>query len=125
MENEDCSIYAQLLSLRALWYVRLSALTIHWCPLKDSKSSAVSLINSLKAQMAATAAAKKAGKTASLLETTNFMRQFRDSESRELKQLTAQQFMDVWDHYDEDGMRPRKPLRTPSVSHPNDNKLVS
>jgi hypothetical protein len=37
------------------------------------------------------------------LNTTNFMRQFRDSESRELKQLTAQQFMDVWEHYDDDG----------------------
>ena len=33
----------------------------------------------------------------------NFMRQFRDAESRELKQLTAQQFMEVWDHYDDDG----------------------
>ena len=31
------------------------------------------------------------------------MRQFRDSESRELKQLTAQQFMEVWEHYDDDG----------------------
>ncbi|KAL7631374.1 UNVERIFIED_CONTAM: hypothetical protein RMT77_018324 [Armadillidium vulgare] len=33
----------------------------------------------------------------------NFMRQFRDAESRELKKLTANQFMEVWSHYDEDG----------------------
>ena len=34
---------------------------------------------------------------------TNFMRQFRDPESRELKKLSANQFMDVWSHYDKDG----------------------
>ncbi len=34
---------------------------------------------------------------------SNFMRQFRDSESKELKQLTASQFMEVWEHYDDDG----------------------
>lgn len=33
----------------------------------------------------------------------NFMRQYRDNESRELKKLSANQFMDVWSHYDEDG----------------------
>ncbi|XP_071523106.1 calbindin-32 isoform X3 [Panulirus ornatus] len=33
----------------------------------------------------------------------NFMRQFRDDESRELKKLTANQFMEVWSHYDADG----------------------
>lgn len=33
---------------------------------------------------------------------SNFMRQFRDAESRELKKLTANQFMEVWGHYDED-----------------------
>jgi len=33
---------------------------------------------------------------------TNFMRQFRDPESRELKKLSANQFMDVWSHYDKD-----------------------
>lgn len=32
----------------------------------------------------------------------NFMRQFRDPESRELKKLSANQFMDVWSHYDVD-----------------------
>ena len=31
------------------------------------------------------------------------MRQFRDADSRELKQLTAAQFMEIWDHYDGDG----------------------
>jgi Ca2+-binding EF-hand superfamily protein len=33
----------------------------------------------------------------------NFMRQFRDPQSREMKKLTANQFMDVWSHYDKDG----------------------
>lgn len=33
----------------------------------------------------------------------NFMRQFRDKNTRELKNLTASQFMDVWSHYDKDG----------------------
>lgn len=33
----------------------------------------------------------------------NFMRQYRDPESRELKKLSAHQFMDVWGHYDKDG----------------------
>lgn len=31
------------------------------------------------------------------------MRQYRDPESRELKKLSANQFMDVWSHYDKDG----------------------
>jgi hypothetical protein len=33
----------------------------------------------------------------------NFMRQFRNPESGELKKLSANQFMDVWSHYDKDG----------------------
>lgn len=33
----------------------------------------------------------------------NFMRQYRDEESRELKKLSANQFMDVWNNYDKDG----------------------
>ncbi|KPJ07657.1 Calbindin-32 [Papilio machaon] len=32
----------------------------------------------------------------------NFMRQFRDPDSRELKKLSANQFMEVWSHYDRD-----------------------
>ncbi|KAK8727331.1 hypothetical protein OTU49_009822 [Cherax quadricarinatus] len=39
----------------------------------------------------------------SLEKCNNFMRQFRDDESRELKKLTANQFMEVWSHYDADG----------------------
>lgn len=35
--------------------------------------------------------------------TDNFMRQFRDSDSLELKKLSAAQFMEVWEHYDSDG----------------------
>lgn len=33
----------------------------------------------------------------------NFLRQFRDKETREFRQITASQFMDVWNHYDSDG----------------------
>ena len=33
----------------------------------------------------------------------NFLRQFRDKDSREFKQISASQFMDVWNHYDADG----------------------
>lgn len=33
----------------------------------------------------------------------NFMRQYRDPDSRELKKLSANQFMEVWSHYDKDG----------------------
>jgi hypothetical protein len=35
----------------------------------------------------------------------NFLRQFRDEQSKELKQLTAIQFMEIWSHYDIDGIR--------------------
>lgn len=35
--------------------------------------------------------------------TANFMRQFRDSTTKELKKLTSVQFMEVWMHYDKDG----------------------
>ena len=33
----------------------------------------------------------------------NFLRQFRDEQSKELKQITATQFMEIWSHYDIDG----------------------
>ena len=33
----------------------------------------------------------------------NFLRQFRDEQSKEIKQLTAPQFMEIWSHYDIDG----------------------
>ncbi|XP_073988354.1 calbindin 53E isoform X3 [Rhodnius prolixus] len=45
----------------------------------------------------------KAAKRLNLDKATNFMRQFRDPESRELKKLSAHQFMEVWGHYDKDG----------------------
>lgn len=34
----------------------------------------------------------------------NFLRQFRDEQSKELKPITATQFMEIWSHYDIDGM---------------------
>ena len=37
------------------------------------------------------------------MDTNNFMRQFRDSDSLELKKFSAAQFMEVWEHYDSDG----------------------
>lgn len=33
----------------------------------------------------------------------NFLRQFRDLNTRDFKKITAGQFMDVWNHYDTDG----------------------
>lgn len=51
----------------------------------------------------------------------NFMRQYRDPDSRELKKLSANQFMDVWSHYDKDGKKvilhaPFQPARKKSKS---------
>jgi len=62
----------------------------------------------LKSQMTEIAKNKKkggggGGGSAGHLDTTNFMRQFRDSDSLELKKLSAAQFMEVWEHYDSDG----------------------
>ena len=34
---------------------------------------------------------------------TNYLRQFRDSNSLEIQKLSAIQFMNVWEHYDKDG----------------------
>ena len=57
--------------------------------------------------MAEVAKAKKAGAAGGggggTFDATNFLRQFRDVESRELQQLSATQFMEVWEHYDSDG----------------------
>lgn len=44
-----------------------------------------------------------AEKKLNLERATNFMRQYRDPQSRELKKLSANQFMEVWSHYDKDG----------------------
>ena len=35
----------------------------------------------------------------------NFLRQFRDEQSKEMRPLTAAQFMEIWSHYDTDGER--------------------
>lgn len=48
-------------------------------------------------------AAAAAAKKLNLEKATNFMRQYRDPESRELKKLSANQFTEVWSHYDKDG----------------------
>lgn len=44
-----------------------------------------------------------AKKKLNLEKAANFMRQYRDPTSRELKKLSANQFMEVWSHYDKDG----------------------
>ena len=36
-----------------------------------------------------------------------FLRQFRDEKNQELKELTATQFIDIWNHYDSDGINRR------------------
>ena len=53
--------------------------------------------------MDSVAAAAAAAKRVQIEKAHNFMRQYRDPESRELKKLSANQFMDVWAHYDKDG----------------------
>ncbi|GAB6032563.1 Calbindin-32 [Chamberlinius hualienensis] len=47
--------------------------------------------------------ATKSNSRVDLDKCCNFMRQFREKDSRELKKLTANQFMEVWSHYDKDG----------------------
>ncbi|VEN49315.1 unnamed protein product [Callosobruchus maculatus] len=42
-------------------------------------------------------------KRLNLNKAANFMRQYRDPQSRELRKLSANQFMEVWSHYDKDG----------------------
>ena len=68
------------------------------------KSGKTSVVDVLKAQMTEIAKRKAAGQNVGKgVDTSNFMRQFRDSDSLELKKLSAAQFMDVWEHYDTDG----------------------
>jgi hypothetical protein len=55
------------------------------------------------ASAAEAAAAAARAKKLNLEKATNFMRQYRDPHSRELKKLSANQFMEVWSHYDKDG----------------------
>ena len=66
-----------------------------------------SVVDILKSQMTEVAKAKKEGTVTTAGENpfaaSNFLRQFRDKDSRELQQLSAAQFMKVWEHYDEDG----------------------
>ena len=63
-----------------------------------------SVFDLLKSQMAEVAKNKKRGIVGGGgMVTDNFMRQFRDSDSLELKKLSAAQFMEVWEHYDSDG----------------------
>lgn len=54
----------------------------------------------------ASAAVKRVG----IEKAQNFMRQYRDPDSRELKKLSANQFMDVWSHYDVDCEYRKPPL---------------
>jgi hypothetical protein len=65
---------------------------------------------------AAVDAAAAAQKKLNLEKATNFMKQYRDPHSRELKKLSANQFMDVWSHYDKDGEFARIKIITISSS---------
>ena len=47
--------------------------------------------------------ATKGNEQQRLKKKENFLRQFRDEQSKEIKQLTAAQFMEIWSHYDIDG----------------------
>ncbi|XP_025828865.1 calbindin-32 isoform X2 [Agrilus planipennis] len=49
------------------------------------------------------ASEQQANKRLNLEKAANFMRQYRDPDSKELKKLSANQFMEVWSHYDKDG----------------------
>jgi len=71
----------------------------------ESVEKPLSVFELLKAQMTEIAKnkAKGQGCGSTTLDTANFMRQFRDSDSLELKKLSAAQFMEVWEHYDNDG----------------------
>lgn len=53
--------------------------------------------------MTTSQAEQQTNKRLNLEKAANFMRQFRDPDSRELKKLSANQFMEVWSHYDKDG----------------------
>jgi hypothetical protein len=64
------------------------------------------------------AANRKENKRVNLDRCTNFMRQFRDPESRELTKLSANQFMDVWSHYDKDGKHFDLPLANETGNDP-------
>lgn len=72
-----------------------------------SKPKQRSIVDILKSQMTEVAKAKKEGTVtttdANPFQASNFLRQFRDKDSRELQQLSAAQFMKVWEHYDDDG----------------------
>jgi Ca2+-binding EF-hand superfamily protein len=71
------------------------------------KKQPTSVFELLKSQMTEVAKNKAGGKRGSGagtgIDTSNFMRQFRDADSLEIKKLSAGQFMEVWEHYDNDG----------------------
>nr|CAD7425374.1 unnamed protein product [Timema monikensis] len=71
--------------------------------LNYSSSSSLNLSTGI-VDMSSTASSSDAAraKKLNLEKATNFMRQFRDPQSRELKKLSANQFMEVWSHYDKD-----------------------
>lgn len=71
-----------------------------------ASKSKPSVVDTLISQMTEVAKAKKQGGVnigGNPFASSNFLRQFRDKDSRELQQLSAAQFMKIWEHYDEDG----------------------
>ncbi|PNF39953.1 hypothetical protein B7P43_G15958 [Cryptotermes secundus] len=72
------------------------------------------------ATAAEAAAAAARAKKLNLEKATNFMRQYRDPQSRELKKLSANQFMEVWSHYDKD----ESPVSQPHCHAPSPGRAL-
>ena len=91
----------------SILYHYVPSSTIIWLILFSVILQQPSVVDILKSQMTEVAKAKKEGTITTAdgnpFSTSNFLRQFRDKDSRELQQLSAAQFMKVWEHYDEDG----------------------
>lgn len=68
-----------------------------------SSDNPIPQIGEIKAASLDQDGAMSAAKKLNLERASNFMRQYRDPQSRELRKLSANQFMEVWSHYDKDG----------------------
>ena len=64
-------------------------------------ATSTTINNNVSTTTAPTSASNATNANAKL--SRNFMSQFRDNKTKELKNLTSAQFMEVWSHYDHDG----------------------
>lgn len=67
-------------------------------PISDRKSSASAIVNDKQQQQPQKMQHDQQQQTA-----VNFMSKFRDKDTRMLKNLNSQQFIEVWNNYDKDG----------------------